>query len=177
MHIPATTALWFLVPVLPICLHIFYVDMKYKKISNRVVWVLFSVFVVLGLLLLPFEAFLWRFANYAVVFAVGFLMWMLRQVGAGDVKLAAVMALFIDRADANAVLWIAFAAILGATFAILLARWTPLKRMAPDWAAWRTPDQDDPNAVGGGKQFTVPMGTGLGLMLCAYLIRSVLLGQ
>ena len=26
--------------------------------------------------------------------------------------------------------------------------------MAPDWAAWRTPDQDDPNAVGGGKQFT-----------------------
>ncbi len=177
MHIPATTALWFLLPVLPICLHIFYVDMKYKKISNRVVWLLFAVFIATGLFLLPFEVFLWRFANYAVVFAIGFVMWMARQVGAGDVKLAAVMALFIDRADASIVLWIAFAAVLGATFATLLARWTPLKRMAPDWAAWRTPDKDDPNAVGGGKQVTVPMGTGLGLMLCAYLIRGAMLGQ
>lgn len=177
MHIPANTALWFLIPVLPICLHVFYVDMKYKKISNRVVWVLFAVFIVFGLILLPFEDFVWRFANYAVVFAVGFVMWMARQVGAGDVKLAAVMALFMDRADANAILWIAFASILGATAATLLARWTPLKRMAPDWAAWRTPDQDDPSAVGGGKQFTVPMGTGLGLMLCAYLIRGVMVGQ
>ncbi|KPA21335.1 Type IV leader peptidase family protein [Shimia sp. SK013] len=176
MHIPATTAFWFLLPVLPICVHIFFVDMKYKKISNRIVWVLFLVFVIFGLLLLPFEDFLWRFANYGVVFVVGLLMWMLRQVGAGDVKLAAVMALFIDPADAGVVMWIAFAAILGATAATLLARWTPLKRMAPDWAAWRSPDKDDPNTVGGGTQFTVPMGTGLGLMLCAYLIRAVMTG-
>ncbi|MGR3714112.1 MAG: A24 family peptidase [Shimia sp.] len=177
MQIPASTALWFLLPVLPICLYIFYVDMKYKKISNRVVWVLFFVFLVSGFLLLPFEDFLWRFANYGVVFAVGFLMWMMRQVGAGDVKLAAVMALFIDQADANSVLWIAFAAILAATAATLLARWTPLHLVAPDWAAWRDPSKDDPNAVGGGKQVTVPMGTGLGLTLCAYLIRAAFFGQ
>lgn len=176
MHIPATTALWFLIPVLPICLYVFFADMKFKKISNKVVWVLFVVFLVFGLALLPFDAFLWRFANYGVVFAVGLVMWMLRQVGGGDVKLAAVMALFVDPLDTRTVLWILFAAILAATAATLIARHSPIRKMAPNWAAWRLKDPDNPNSVGGGTQMTLPMGTGLGLALCAYLIRGILHG-
>lgn len=176
MAIPSSTALWFLIPVLPICLYVFFADMKFKKISNRTVWVLFIVYVVFGLFLLPLDAYLWRFASYAVVFAVGFLMWMLRQVGAGDVKLAAVMALFVEPSDAGAVLWIAFAAILAATVATLIARVTPIWKLAPDWAAWRMRNPDDPGSVGGGKQMTLPMGTGLGLTICAYLVLGILFG-
>lgn len=176
MHIPATTALWFLIPVLPICLYVFFADMKFKKISNKTVWVLFFVFIVFGLALLPLETFLWRFASYGVVFAIGFLMWMLRQVGGGDVKLAAVMALFVDPKDAAMVMWILFAAILAATVSTLIARYSPIWKMAPDWAAWRMRNPDDPDSVGGGTQMTLPMGTGLGLALCAYLILGILLG-
>lgn len=176
MHIPATTALWFLIPVLPICLYVFFADMKFKKISNKTVWVLFITFIIFGLALLPFETFLWRFANYAVVFAIGFVMWMLRQVGAGDVKLAAVMALFVDARDSATILWILFAAILAATVSTLIARYTPIRHMAPDWAAWRMKNPDDPNSVGGGTQMTLPMGTGLGLAICTYLILGILRG-
>ncbi|WP_299352189.1 prepilin peptidase [uncultured Shimia sp.] len=176
MHISATTALWFLIPVAPICFYVFYADMKFKKISNKVVWLLFFVFVVIGLLQLPFQEFLWRFANYAVVFAIGLIMWMARQVGAGDVKFAAVIALFIDPQDAAIALWILFAAIMAATVATLIARYSPIWKVAPDWAAWRMRNPDDPNSVGGGKQMTLPMGTGLGLALCAYLLRGFLAG-
>ncbi|TCK99439.1 type IV leader peptidase family protein [Shimia isoporae] len=221
MHIEATTALWFLIPALPICVYTFYVDMKHKRISNLTVWVLFASFLVLGVALLPFDGALWmsyfggiwdnllrklpydtltwleplrpapadgplvkppadqipwRFYNYVIVFVVGFLFWMLRQMGAGDVKLAAVMVLFMDPRDAGTVMWICFAAILAATATTLLIRHTPLHRLAPEWAAWRQTSMDDPNTVGGGQRLTVPMGTGFGVTLCAYLALGALYG-
>ena len=101
MQVSSTFALWSLIFALPLCVYIFWMDMKHKKISNKSVWALFAVFVAVGLLTLSFEDFAWRFANYVVVFGVLFLMWMVRQVGAGDVKMAAVAALFVDRADAG----------------------------------------------------------------------------
>lgn len=166
-------ALGSLILVLPICVHVFYADMKYKKIRNWSVWALFAVFVIVGLATLPLIDFAWRFANYAVVFAVLLVMWMLRQMGAGDVKFAAVGALFVDAADAGLMMWIAFAAILAATAATLLVRFSPLRKLAPEWAAWRVQSGADAINVGVGNQMTLPMGTGISLMLCAYLLMAV----
>ncbi|WP_422048740.1 prepilin peptidase [Shimia sp.] len=177
MQVSSSFALWSLILALPICLYAFYVDMKFKRISNMTVWALFAVFVVVGLASLPLMDFVWRFANYAVVFAILLLMWMLRQMGAGDVKMAAVGALFVDRADAGDMMWIAFASLIAATVATLIVRFTPLRKLAPDWAAWRLKPSADGVAVGKGDQMTLPMGTGIGLMLCTYLLLGALYGQ
>lgn len=174
MAISSTAALWFLPLVSLICLFTFYVDMKSKKISNMTVWALFIAYVAVGIFVLPFDDFLWRFANYAVVFAIGLGMWTLGGVGAGDVKFVSVMALFIDKQDAPLMIRIAVAAMLAAAIAVFIVRLTPLHRLAPDWAAWRTKDA---NSVGEGKKAAVPMGTGLGLMLCSYLALGVVYGQ
>lgn len=176
MHIPATQALLFAILVVPICIYTFYVDMKLKKISNLTVWALFATFIVIGVFTMPFTEFLWRFAHYGVVFAIGLLMWMIRQVGAGDVKFAAVMALFIHQGDLRLMLFIGIAAMLAATVTTLLVTFSPLKHLAPEWKTWRMRDPSNPDSVGGGKQFTLPMGTGLGLMLCAYLVMGALYG-
>lgn len=177
MHIPAFQAALFALFVIPICLYTFYIDMKLKKISNLTVWALFATFVLIGVFTMPFSDFLWRFAQYGVVFAIGLGMWMLRQVGAGDVKFAAVMALFIHSGDTRLMIFIAIASILAATLTTLLTAFSPLRKMAPNWATWKMRDPDNPDSVGRGKQFTLPMGTGLGLMLCTYLVMGIWLGQ
>ena len=177
MQVSSIFALWALIPVIPLCVYIFWVDMKHKKISNLSVWALFAIFVVVGLASLPILEFAWRFANYAVVFAVLLLMWMARQVGAGDVKMAAVAALFVNKGDASHMLIITFASIAVAIVATLIVRATPLRKLAPDWAAWKLKASQNNINVGKGDQMTIPMGTGIGLALCTYLLLGVLHGQ
>ncbi len=177
MHISTLSAVCFLLPALPICVYIFYSDMKFKRISNLSVWALLIVFIIGGLLTLPFQEFLWRFANYAIVFAVLFVMWLARQMGAGDVKLAAVVALFIHPSDASPALFLAFSSVLAATLATLIVRSSPLRNLAPEWAAWGNAENSSANSVGIGNQFTLPMGTGIGLTLCIYLLLGALNGQ
>lgn len=177
MQVSSTFALWSLIPALPLCVYIFWVDMKHKRISNLSVWALFAIFAVVGLATLPIMEFVWRFAHYAVVFVVLLVMWMLRQVGAGDVKMAAVAALFVHVGDAGTMLWITFGAILVATVATLIVRMTPLRNLAPDWAAWRLKASENNINVGKGDQMTLPMGTGIGLALCTYLLLGALYGQ
>lgn len=177
MQVSSTFALWALIPALPLCVFILWVDMKHKRISNLSVWGLFAIFVVVGLLTLPIMEFAWRFANYGVVFAVLLVMWMARQVGAGDVKMAAVAALFVDKGDASHMLLITFASIAVAVVATLIVRATPLRNLAPDWAAWKLKASENNINVGKGDQVTIPMGTGIGLALCTYLLLGVVHGQ
>lgn len=177
MQVSSTFALWALIPALPLCVFIFWMDMKHKKISNLSVWALFAIFVVVGLATLPIMEFVWRFANYAVVFAVLLLMWIARQVGAGDVKMAAVAALFVHKGDASYMLILTFGSIIVAVLATLIIRATPLRKLAPDWAAWKLKASENDINVGKGDQMTIPMGTGIGLALCTYLVLGVLYGQ
>lgn len=177
MQVSATFALWSLIFALPLCVYIFWMDMKHKKIANLSVWGLFAIFAAVALLTLPLVDVAWRFANYGVVFAVLLLMWMARQVGAGDVKMAAVAALFVDAADASPMLLITCLSILAATLATLLVRNTPLRKLAPDWAAWRLKASENNVNVGRPDQMTLPMGTGIGLALCTYLLLGALHGQ
>ena len=177
MLVSSAQALWFLPFVVPIFLYTFFVDMKYKKIGNLTVWALFAVFVGVGLFTMPFGEFLWRFSHYAVVFVIGLAMWFMGQVGAGDVKFAAVMALYIHVGDIRLMMVIAAAAMLAALVTTVLARVTGLSRLAPHWAAWAAPSEGDPNSDGRGRQHTIPFGTALGLMLCAYLVLGALVGR
>lgn len=176
MQIDATQALLFALPVVPICILTFYVDMRAKRITNVTVWALFVSFVAIGLLTMPLNDFLWRFAHYGVVFAYGLLMWFMRQVGAGDVKFAAVLALFVHPGDIRLMLFVGVAAMIAATVTVLIAKATPLHRMAPHWATWAAPD-GNADSVGKGQRFTIPMGTGFALMLATYVVMGAFIGQ
>lgn len=159
MELTLTTALWFLPFVLPICLYVAWSDMKFMKIPNKSVLALLGVFVIIGLIALPFEDYLWRYANFAVVLTIGFLMSAARLVGAGDAKFAAGMAPFIAVQDGMLVLSLFAAVLLGAFAAHKIAQRIPLVRAAtPDWVSWTSPN----------KKF--PMGLALGGTLAFYLL-------
>lgn len=177
MQIDAFQATLFALFGVPISIFTFYVDMKYKRISNLTVWALFITFVAIGLATMPLTDFLWRFAGYGIAFAYGFLMWLARQMGGGDVKFMAVAALFVHPGDIGLAIFILLAALVGSTLAVLISYHSRLRNLAPDWATWREKDPADTTSVGKGQKFTIPMGTGLGLALSSYLVMGATLGQ
>jgi prepilin peptidase CpaA len=163
VEIAAPTALWFLPFAAPIGVWVAWNDMAFMKIPNKAVLALLAVFAVVGLLALPFEAYLWRYVQCAVVLVVGFVLSTIRAVGAGDAKFAAAMAPLVDPGDARIVL-VLFAAVLLAAFATHRgARALPSVRGAfPTWESWTRGD--------------FPMGLALGGTLIFYLALGVAFG-
>lgn len=136
MTIEWTTAAWFLPFVLPIVIWVSWSDMATMKIPNKAVLALLAVFVVVGLIALPFNEYLWRYAHFAVVLAIGFVLSSANVVGAGDAKFAAAMAPFIALPDG-----MKFMYVLGATViaAFLLHRWarrSSIRERYPNWESW-----------------------------------------
>src|SRR6056297_1092348 len=152
MQIDALQATLFALFFVPISIWTFYVDLKHKRISNLSVWALFLVFVVIGIATMPLTDVLWRFAGYGIAFAYGFLMWMARQMGGGDVKFMAVAALFVHPGDAGLAIFILLAALIGSSLAVLISYNSPLKDLAPNWATWQKLDPTKTDSVGKGKK-------------------------
>ncbi len=163
MAIDALTALIFLPFVVPIGIWVAWNDMKFMKIPNKAVLALFGVFVVVGLVALPFDAYLWRWPIALGVLAIGFVMNLARAMGAGDAKFLAAMAPFADPGDVNVII-ILFAAMLLAAFAThRLFRAMPRVRAGfPDWESWT--------------HAKFPMGLALGTTIILYLVLGVLFG-
>ncbi|MFQ6553864.1 prepilin peptidase [Aestuariibius insulae] len=163
MALTSVEALWFLPFVLPVCLYITWTDLSRMKIPNKANIALFGIFVIIGPLALPTEAYLWRFAHAAIVLAIGFTANMAGVMGGGDAKFLAAAAPFIAYDDLGIVLVLLSVAMLAAVAAHRLARHTPLKTLAPDWKSWD-------------KNRRFPMGFPFGWSLCLYLALGVLYG-
>lgn len=161
---PVRAAWWFLPFVAPIGLWVAWSDLSRMKIPNKAVLATLVVFVLIGPLALPFDAYLWRYAHFAVVLAIGFVLSSLGAVGAGDAKFAAAMAPFIALGDAIGFLYL-FAATLLASFILhRLARRIPaLRGRAPGWESWE-------------RMRDFPMGLALGPALIFYLIAVIQAG-
>lgn len=71
MDISAFSALVFLPFVLPICVYVAFSDMRDMRIPNQTVVALFVVYAVVGLFVLPFDAYLWRYVHLVVVLVAG----------------------------------------------------------------------------------------------------------
>ena len=164
MAISAASALWFLPVVLPICLYVCFTDMKQMRITNQAVTVLFLAFAVLGLVALPFDAYLWRYAHFAVVLVAGIALNAGGVMGAGDAKFAAAAAPLIHLGDLRFLLALFAANVLAAFVTHRLGRHTPLRTLAPDWVSWTS-----------GNRF--PMGLALGGTLGIYLILGAIYGK
>lgn len=157
----ALQALALLLVAVPIGIWVAWSDMKAMKIPNKAVMALAIGFVVLGLIVLPFKAYLWALGLGAVVLVAGFLGTAAGLFGAGDAKFAAAMAPFFIGADLRFVLGLFAACLLGAFVSHRAMRALPaMRRATPDWASW-THDK-------------FPMGLALSGTLIFYLLAAVL---
>ncbi|GAA6208307.1 prepilin peptidase [Cognatishimia sp. WU-CL00825] len=163
MHISASAALWFLPFVLPICFYVAWSDMRAMRITNYAVMTLFAVFVVVGIVALPFDAYLWRFLHLAVALVIGIALNAGGVVGAGDAKFVAAAAPFVPIADLSRLSIIFAATLLAAWVTHRAAKHSPIRKMAPEWESWNK-----------AKEF--PMGLALGGALSIYLVLGALNG-
>lgn len=159
MAIEWTTAAWFLPFVLPIVIWVSWSDMATMKIPNKAVIALLAVFVVVGLIALPFTEYLWRYAHLAVVLVIGFILSSMNAVGAGDAKFAAAMAPFVALPDGMKFMYVLGATILGAFILHRWARASSIRARYPDWESWTR------------KEF--PMGFALAPALLFYLLLGL----
>jgi prepilin peptidase CpaA len=131
----------FLVLCLPICAWVVWSDLKTMKIPNKSVIALIGVFVFAGLVVMPLEPWLWRWLNFAVVLAIGFVLNAVANVGAGDAKFAAAAALFVTASHAGFILPLFAAFLLAAFAAHRIFRAIPaVVRATPDWVSWQRKD-------------------------------------
>ena len=136
MTIDWATAVWFIPFVLPITIWVAWSDMASMKIPNKAVLALLIVFLVIGLIALPFTEYLWRWTHFGVVLVIGFVLSSLGMVGAGDAKFAAAMAPFIALADAASFMFLLAATILSAFVIHRLARASGLRHRFSEWESW-----------------------------------------
>lgn len=164
MHITAYSALWFLPFALPICFWVAWSDLRSMRIPNNAVMALTGIFLVIGLIALPFSDYPWRLLHLVIVLLLGIVVNAAGLVGAGDAKFAAAAAPFVAVGDIS-VLCLIFAANLLAAFTThRIAKHTPLRQLAPEWESWSR-----------GRKF--PMGFALGGTLAIYLALGVVYGQ
>ena len=163
MALTTYAAAWFLPFVLPICLYVIYTDISRMKITNKANLALVAVFVLIGLIALPIDVYLWRLASLAIVLVVGIVLNAAGAMGAGDSKFIAAAAPFVALGDLRLLMVMFTAVLLAAYVTHRIAKYTPLRRLAPNWTSWEE-----------GKKF--PMGLALGTTLSLYLILGLLYG-
>lgn len=156
MQQSALAAAWLLPFALPICLYVAFTDLRAMRITNQAVVALALAFAVVGPFVFPFQDYLWALAQLAIVLLVGIVLNAGGVMGAGDAKFIAAAAPYIAIGDLSLILPLFAAVLLAAYGAHRLAKYTPLRRLAPDWDSWEK-----------GKKF--PMGFALGPTLAVYL--------
>ncbi len=156
MQISASTALWFLPFALPICMYVAWSDLKAMRIPNYSVVALTAVFAVIGLVALPFDAYLWRYVHLIVALFAGILLNAGGAMGAGDAKFIAAAAPFVAIGDLLHVTAIFSGCLLAGWITHRIAKYSPIRKMTPDWESWE-------------KTKDFPMGFPLGATLVAYL--------
>ena len=159
MGTPATAALAFLVPVLPICVWVAWSDLARMKIPNLAVLALLAVFALVGPFVLDLGDWGWRWAHFALLLVVGLVLNAAGAMGAGDAKFIAAAAPFVARNDTMAVLLILSAcAVLGFVLHRVAMR-SALARAVPHWESWTA-----------GRRF--PFGFPLAAALALYLVTA-----
>jgi prepilin peptidase CpaA len=160
--VEAAGALILLPFVLAIGIWVAWSDMKFMKIPNKAVLALAAVWLLAGLLAVPWQVWLWGWALGAIVLVLGFVANAAGLVGAGDAKFAAAMAPFFASADLRFVLALFAACLLGAFAAHRGMRaMAPVRLAAPDWVSWTNKD--------------FPMGLALSGTLIFHLLAVILL--
>lgn len=164
MVISASAAAWFLPFVLPICFYVAFTDLRDMRITNQAVIALAAVFVIVGLIALPWPVYGIGLVQMIAVLVIGIVLNAGGAIGAGDAKFAAAAAPFIALGDLRLLLAIFAANLLAAFVTHRLAKYTPMRKIAPNWKSWNM-----------GWKF--PMGLSLGGTLAIYLGLGAVYGS
>jgi prepilin peptidase CpaA len=157
LTLSAEVAKVFLPFVLPVCAWVAFSDLKYMKIRNTAVLTLVLIYAIVGVIVMPMEAYLAGWLNGIVLLVVGFLASSLGMVGAGDAKVFSAIVLYVPRADTMRFTILLAACLLGGFIAHRIIRASPIaKKLAPDWESWHRVKE-------------YPAGLSLGFVLVAYL--------
>ncbi|QIK40045.1 A24 family peptidase [Pontivivens nitratireducens] len=121
--IPALIAVW--------------TDFSAMRIPNRISIAMLAIFVIVVPLTVPLSEIPMRLLAGGIVFAIGLVLYALGQMGAGDVKFAAAVFLFVDPADMTFFMRIlGIMALTGLLTHRMVGRIPAMRAMAPDWASW-----------------------------------------
>jgi len=174
MGMTATAAYWFLPAVIPLTIYISWSDMRSMKITNMSVYALVLAYAVLGPFAFGWGLYFSQWLHLPVMLAFCILLWMARVMGAGDAKLIAAMSPFFLLADLELILRLFAATLIGALITHSLVRFTPLRRLAPDWESWKARGK---NLRGGifGWDLAFPKGLALSTTLLFYLLWAAIL--
>lgn len=165
IHLHAQTALWFLPFVLPICAAAAFCDLRMMRIPNWINDSLAAVFVIVGLIAMPtWGDYGWHLLQLPIGIAIGYVCFAGGLMGGGDAKFIGSAAPFVALGDLSLLAIIFAANLLAGYITHRLAKYTPLRRLAPDWESWH---------VG----YKFPMGFCLGGSLAAYLGLVAVFGQ
>lgn len=160
--LPLLATLVFLPFTLAIGIWVAWSDMKSMKIPNKAVLSLVAVYVVLGILVLPFKIWALGLGVGVAALVVLFIANAAGLMGAGDSKFGAAMAPFFVLADYRLVMGLLAGCLLGAFATHRVMRMLPaMRRATPDWQSWTH------------QKF--PMGLALAGMLNFYLILPLIL--
>lgn len=152
-----TQSIAFLVFVAPLCIYVAWNDLRAMKIPTWSTDALAVVFVVVGIFVMPFSEYLWRYAHFGVVLIVAMLLNAIGAMGAGDSKFLASAAPFVALQDAALVILLLGIGLMAGLIIHRIAKAIPpIRNMVPDWESWHQ-----------GKRF--PMGFPMGAVLIVYL--------
>lgn len=163
MSITVYAAVWFLPFVLPLCLYAAYTDLASMRITNPTVLALGAVFLIIGPIVLPFETYLWHLLAMVITLVIGIFLNAVGAMGAGDAKFIAAGVPFIALGDLRLMMALFMATLLAAAVTHRAVKYTPLRKLAPDWTSWNQTQK-------------FPMGLALGPALAIYLILGALFG-
>jgi prepilin peptidase CpaA len=156
-----TDAMILMIPVLPIATWAAYSDMKRMKIPNTSVLAMAAIWPLLGWYLVPMTAWLWGFALMAIVFGLGFLLYLTGTFGAGDAKYAAAMAGMFVGGSISEILVLLVICMIGSLLVHRLLRSMSFVRAAtPDWISWT-------------QRRYFPFGLALSAILIIYLLAAI----
>lgn len=165
IHLHSETALWFLPFVLPFCAATAFCDLAMMRIPNWINYGLAAVFVLVGLVAMPtWLDYGWHLLQLPIGIAFGMFCFYGGLMGGGDAKFIGAAAPFVAFGDLALIAIVFSATLLGGYATHRLAKYTPLRQLAPDWKSWN---------VG----FKFPMGFCLGGSLVAYLGLAAAFGQ
>lgn len=145
----------FFVLTLPFSLWVAWSDLKFMRISNRLNMILFGVFLISGLILLPLEDYGLRVGIAVAALVIGFVINAIGLMGGGDAKYIAAFIAFIDPGELGEFFFVMSICLLTAVFVHRVARASKtMRRATPDWVSWQ-PEKRFPMGLGlsGGLSF------------------------
>lgn len=156
MDLSATAAAVFLLAAVPISGFVIFSDLARMKIPNVAVGALVLAYAILGLIVLPFDQYLWHWTHLVFLLIVGIILNAAGAMGAGDAKFIAAAGPYLATNDLRLLIPLFSACLLAGFVAHRIARATPIRKAVPHWESWDA-----------GRRF--PMGFPLGMTLVFYL--------